>query len=79
MAKSGRSRAKRKQRQLDAAIKEGTLTITPRDPNALIAKMHGGSGRHTDRKKEASRKACRKPVGFFCAAAFRTGRRAQPC
>ena len=68
MAQSKRARARRRQRKLMAAMRAGTVAITRRDPNALAASLRSGAGRHTDRKKEASRKACRKPVGFFYRA-----------
>jgi hypothetical protein len=65
MARSRRSRARREQRQLKAAVETGIITTTQRNPVALAACLRGGAGRHIDRKKEASKKACRKPVDFF--------------
>lgn len=65
MAHAKRARARRRQRKLKAAMREGSVAIKRRDPNALAACLRNGAGRHTDRKKEASRKACRKPVGFL--------------
>ena len=62
MARSRRSRARREKRQLKAAVKTGIITTTRRNPVALAAKLRGGAGRHINRKKEASKKACRKPV-----------------
>jgi len=68
MASSKQARARRRARKLRAAVREGSVVIKQRDPNALAASLRSGAGRHTDRKKEASKKACRKPVGFFYAA-----------
>jgi len=65
MARSRRSRARREKRQLRAAVKTGIITTTTRNPVVLAACLRGGAGRHIDRKKEASKKACRKPVDFF--------------
>ncbi|MFT4978832.1 MAG: ferric-dicitrate binding protein FerR (iron transport regulator) [Myxococcota bacterium] len=65
MASSKRARARRRERKLRVAMREGSVAIKSRDPHALAASLRSGSGRHTDRKKEASRKACRKPVGSF--------------
>lgn len=62
MARSKRSRARREKRKLRAAVKTGTITTTRRNPVALLAKTRSGAGRHIDRKKEANKKACRKPV-----------------
>ena len=36
--------------------------IKRRDPNALRAILHSGSGKHKDRKKEANKKRARKKV-----------------
>jgi len=36
--------------------------IKQRDPNALKAILHSGSGLHKDRKKEADKKKARKKV-----------------
>lgn len=65
MARSKRSRARRDKRRLKAAVKTGIITTTNRNPVVLAACLRGGAGRHIDRKKEASKKACRKPVDFF--------------
>lgn len=65
MASSKRARARRRKQKQMAALRDGTFTIKSRDPHALAARLRGGAGRHTDRKKEAARKACRKPVGSF--------------
>ena len=62
MARSKRSRARREKRKLKAAVKTGIITTTRRNPVALLAKTRSGAGRHIDRKKEANKKACRKPV-----------------
>ncbi len=34
-------------------------TVKPRNPYAVAARLHSGAGRHTDQRKERSRKACR--------------------
>lgn len=65
MARSKRSRARRSQRRLKAAVKTGTITPTRRNPVALLAKTRSGAGRHLNRKKEANKMACRKPVEFL--------------
>ena len=62
MARSKRSRARRSKRRLKAAVKNGTIAPTRRNPVALLAKTRSGAGRHLNRKKEASKMACRKPV-----------------
>ena len=69
MARSKRSRARRSKRRLKAAVKNGTITPTRRNPVALLAKTRSGAGRHLNRKKEASKKACRKPVELLLGRA----------
>ncbi len=68
MARSKRSRARREKRRLKAAVQTGIIDIPARNPVALAACIRSGAGRHTDRKKEARRMACRKPVAFLCPA-----------
>lgn len=77
MASSKRARARRRARKQRAAQREGSSPIKSRDPNALAASLRGGAGRHTDRKKEASKKACREPVGFFFVGATSSRRHAR--
>ena len=69
MARSKRSRARRSKRRLKAAVKNGTITPTRRNPVALLAKTRSGAGRHLNRKKEANKKACRKPVELLLGPA----------
>lgn len=38
------------------------LEVRRRNPIAVAAFMHSGSGRHKDQKKEASRRACRGQI-----------------
>ena len=68
MARSKRSRVRRNRRRLQAAMADNKANTIQRDPCALPAKMRGGAGQHTDKKKEAARKACRKPVRSWSAS-----------
>jgi len=36
--------------------------VKPRNPYATAARLRSGAGRHTDQRKERSRKACRGRV-----------------
>jgi len=38
------------------------MTVKRRNFVAIAAKQRSGAGRHKDRKKEASKKACRKQI-----------------
>ena len=67
MARSKRAKARRIKRRLRAAAQAGIITTPRRNPIALTAQMRSGAGRHVNRKKEANKKACRKPVDFLLA------------
>lgn len=56
---------KRRLRQAEKAMRAGETPAT-RDPAALALALRGGSGagRHPDRRKERSRKACRGKVAW---------------
>lgn len=47
----------RKGRKAEAQVK-----LRQRNPIAVAAFLHSGSGRHKDRKKECARRACRGQV-----------------
>lgn len=49
-----RKKRKRKKKKIE--------DIKRRDPNALRAILHSGSGKHKDRKKEANKKKARQKV-----------------
>ena len=70
MARCKRSRARREKRRLKAAVKKGIITTTRHNPVILAAQIRGGSGRHIDRKKEANKTACRRPVELLLAGRF---------
>jgi len=61
-----KKKALNKERRLRAAEKAMAAGETPkaRNPVALAMILQGRGGRHTDRRKQASRKACRGRVAY---------------
>lgn len=59
-------KAKNHERRLRAAERAMNAGTAPkaRNPVALAMALRGGQGRHTCRKREASRRACRGKVGY---------------